>query len=148
MFFEIIDFSNSEIRLKTENTSPAIPAKGYVPSYHFSIWSIAQNCEIGRCNLRVGYNDNTYYGGNIGYEIQLPFRGHHFASQAVLLLEDLAKLHQMPYLIISCRPDNIASRKTAEKAGYQLTGIFPLPEENELYKNGNREECIYQKKIR
>lgn len=147
MFFDIVDFSNSEIRLKTENTSPAIPSKGYVPSYHFSIWSVPLDIEIGRCNLRIGYNENTYYGGNIGYEIQSEFRGHHYAAKAVLLLEELAQLHKMPYLIISCRPDNLASRRTAEVAGYSLIGIFPLPEENELYQKGNREECIFQKNI-
>ena len=98
----------------------------------------------GACDLRIGHNDNTYYGGNIGYSIDKQYRGHHYAGKACLLLFELAKLHGFKYLIITCDPDNHASRKTCEYAGGELLEIAQLPENNDMRKNGETEKCIYR----
>ena len=100
--------------------------------------------KIGECDLRVGHNENTYYGGNIGYSINEEYRGHHYAGKACLLLFELAKRHNMDYLIISCDPDNFASRKTCEYAGGKLSEIAELPEGNDMRSNGETEKCIYK----
>lgn len=71
---------------------------------------------MGVCDLRIGYTEGLYFGGHIGYSIDPEFRGHHYAAQACELLFLLAAKHHMPYLIISCNPDNWPSRKTAYAA--------------------------------
>lgn len=37
---------------------------------------------MGYCDLRIGYNDNLYYGGHIGYGINEEYRGHHYDAKA------------------------------------------------------------------
>ena len=58
---------------------------------------------MGVCDLRIGHNDNVYYGGNIGYSIGEAYRGHHYAAKACLLLFELAKKHNLEYVIIENR---------------------------------------------
>src|SRR5690606_15380417 len=99
-----------EIYLELDRTADEIKEKGYVPAYYFKIKRCENDTEIGQCDLRIGHNDNTKYGGNIGYEIYEPFRGNHYAAKACKLLFKLARKHHMKELIITCSPENIASR--------------------------------------
>lgn len=117
--------------------------KGYVPSYEFDITQHDRCAIIGRISLRAGFNRNIYYGGNIGYGIVEAYRGHGYAAKACRMLQPLAKRHDMNRLIITCRPDNLPSRRTCERVGAQHVCYAPLPEDNELYQQGERVECIY-----
>lgn len=93
--------------------------------------------------MRVGHNDNTKFGGNIGYEIYEPFRGNNYASKACKLLFILAKKHKMDEVIITCSPENIASRKTCEYSGAKLKGIIDVPPWHEMFKTGRKKTCQY-----
>ena len=143
MFFDTSFLKSEEISLVLERTAAANPERGWVPAYYFAICN-KDGVKIGECDLRVGHNENTYYGGNIGYSINEEYRGHHYAGKACLLLFELAKLHNLDYLIISCDPDNVASRKTCEYAGGKLSEIAELPEGNDMRSNGETEKCIYK----
>lgn len=143
MFFDTSFLKDEEISLVLERTAAANPERGWVPAYYFAICN-KDGVKIGECDLRVGHNENTYYGGNIGYSINEEYRGHHYAGKACLLLFELAKLHNLDYLIISCDPDNVASRKTCEYAGGKLSEIAELPEGNDMRSNGETEKCIYK----
>lgn len=143
MFLDTRDLRNEEIYLYLYRTLDENKDKGYVPAYHFKIIRCEDDIEIGQCGLRVGHNDNTKYGGNIGYEIYEAFRGNHYAAKACKLLFTLAKKHNMKELIITCASDNIASRKTCEYAGAKFLGIIDVPEWHELYKDGQRKTCQY-----
>lgn len=143
MFFDTSFLKDEEISLVLERTAAANPERGWVPAYYFAICN-KDGVKIGECDLRVGHNENTYYGGNIGYSINEEYRGHHYAGKACLLLFELAKRHNMDYLIISCDPDNFASRKTCEYAGGKLSEIAELPEGNDMRSNGETEKCIYK----
>lgn len=143
MFFDTSFLKDKEINLVLERTAEANPERGWVPAYYFAICN-KEGIRIGECDLRVGHNENTYYGGNIGYGIDEKYRGHHYAGKACLLLFELAKKHNLDYLIISCDPDNFASRKTCEYAGGKLLEIAELPEGNDMRANGETEKCIYK----
>ena len=121
----------------------ANPQKGYVPAYCFEMTLHNQWQAFGRIDLRLGYNENIYYGGNIGYGIQQAFRGHGYAREACAMLQPLIRRHGMRRVIITCRPDNLPSRKTCENLGAQLVRYLPLPDHNELYRQGDREECLF-----
>lgn len=56
----------------------------------------------------------------------------------------MAHAHDMEKLIITCNPDNIASRKTCENLGANLLEIVDVPEENDLYQRGEKEKCRYE----
>lgn len=135
--------TSDNLSLFLTKTNPGDPERGWVPSYHFDILS-PYGDQMGSIDLRVGHVENTYYGGNIGYEILPKYRGHGYAAKACRLLFRLAEQHYMEYLHITCNPSNHASRRTCEKAGLTLIGIVTLPEDNEMYLRGDRKKCIYR----
>ncbi len=142
-FFDTEFLKNDEIMLKLTRTADAIPEKGYVPAYHFDI-CLVDGTKIGACDLRIGHNSKLYIGGNIGYGIDEPYRGHHYAAKACLLLFSLAKKHGMDHLYITCAPDNAASYKTCEWCGGNFIEIALIPEDNEMYAEGKRKVRVYR----
>jgi predicted acetyltransferase len=144
MFLDTCDLRNDEIYLKLYMTKKASETKGLVPAYCFRIVRVADGQTVGRCDLRVGYNERLYYGGHIGYGVDEQYRGKHYAGKACLLLFALARKHGMEYLYITCNPENTASRKTSEFAGGVLEAIVDLPADNDMYAIGERRKCIYR----
>lgn len=143
MFLNTDFLQNDEIKLVLEKTVERNEEKGWLPAYVFAI-SDKEGNKMGTCDLRIGHSEKVYYGGNIGYRISEQYRGHHFAGKACLLLFELAKKHDMKYLIITCNPDNYASRKTCEYAGGVFEKIVALPEDNDMRQKGETEKCIYR----
>ena len=143
MFFDTTFLKNDEIHLVLEKTVDGNEEKGWVPAYHFMICD-PHGVKLGTCDLRIGHTANLYYGGNIGYHIAEPYRGHHYAGKACLLLFELARMHNMEYVIITCNPENHASRKTCAYAGGTLLEIAELPQENDMRKRGETRKCIFQ----
>ncbi len=143
MFLDTSFLQNDEINLILERTADGDEAKGWVPAYHFAICN-QEGAKMGVCDLRIGHNDNLYYGGNIGYRVDEEYRGHHYAGKACLLLFELAKMHQLEYVIITCNPDNYASRKTCEYAGGELLETVELPADNDMREDGETEKCIFK----
>ena len=146
MFLNTDFLHDDKIRLALDKTIPGNELLGFVPSYRFFIED-NHGTQMGICDLRVGYNENTYYGGNIGYRIYEEFRGHRYAERASKLLIKLAEKHKMPYLIITCNPDNIPSRKTIERAGGKFIEKVPLPADSLLRFRGETEKLIYRVEI-
>ena len=138
----LIVLKDNEIELTLERKTEGNPEKGWVPAYHFAICK-PDGTKMGVCDLRIGHNEMLYYGGNIGYRIEEEYRGHHYAGKACLLLFELAKKHNLEYLIITCNPDNYPSRKTCEYAGGKLIEIAEVPEGNDMRERGETEKCIY-----
>lgn len=143
MFFDTIDLWDKEIYLRLYKTADKNIKEGYVPAYHFKIVRCADDTEVGLCDLRIGHNDNTKYGGNIGYEVYKSFRGNRYSLKACKLLFLLAKKHGMDEVIITCSPENIASRKTCEYCGAELVGIVDVPQWHKMYKSGQKMTCRY-----
>lgn len=136
--------SDNVIDLTINVMKPANEELGFVPAYHYHIKKHGMQDVVGQIDIRIGHNPNTYYGGNIGYGVDEEFRGSGYASRAVKLLVEVAKKHNMKKVIITCNPDNIASRKTAERSGATLLEIVDLPEDNDMYMLGERQKCIYE----
>lgn len=84
------------------------------------------------------------YGGHIAYCVAPEYCGHHYASRACRLLLPLAHLHGLDPLWITCNPDNFASRRTCELAGAQLVEIVDLPEDTDMYQEGERQKCRHR----
>ena len=104
------DLQDNDIRLIYTAKCEAVPEKGYFPAYKFNI-ALLDGTPIGKCDLRIGHNSNTYYGGNIGYAVDEPYRGHHYAAKACILLFQLAAMHDMDYVTITCEVNNAASSR-------------------------------------
>jgi predicted acetyltransferase len=134
----------NEIALELYKETGADPEKGHVPSRHYRIVRLSDHAVVGECSLRLGHNENTFYGGNIGYEVYVPYRGHHYAAQACALLFDIARREGMEQLIITCSPDNIASQRTCERAGAVLVQMIEIPAHHDMYRTGRRVSCQYR----
>ncbi|MBQ2668631.1 MAG: GNAT family N-acetyltransferase [Clostridia bacterium] len=142
-FLNTDDLKTDELRLRLEKAAPGDPQKGWVPAYHFAICDLRGE-KMGACDLRLGHNDLLYYGGNIGYRVEEPYRGHHYAAKACRLLFELAKRHALEYVIITCNPENIASRKTCEYLGGTLLEIAELPPDSDMREKGETHKCIFR----
>ena len=143
IFFGCDDLNDNEICLCLTKTCDAQPEKRWVPTYYFDI-CFPDGTKIGHCDLRIGHNDKSYIGGNIGYGIDEPYRGHHYAAKACRLLFRQAEKHHMDHLIITCVPENAASAKTCELAGGKYIETAEIPEDNEMYAEGKRRVRIYR----
>ena len=126
---------------------PSVPAKAFVPAYHFWMRIIDAYPAVrmaGGIGLRIGATPEIeLYSGNIGYHVYPPARGQHYAERACRLLLPLAKRHGMEMLWITCNPDNIASRRTCERLGAKLVDIIPIPLEHPFRKRGETAKCRY-----
>lgn len=145
-FLNTDDLKTDEIFLKLDHTCEADPEKQWVPAYYFDI-CLPDGTSIGHCDLRIGHNQKLYVGGNIGYGIDEPYRGHRYAAKACKLLFGLAKRHGLDYVIITCQPDNIASARTCEIAGGEFLEIADIPEFSEMYAEGKRQVRVYRFEI-
>jgi predicted acetyltransferase len=147
LMFEFKDFdflTDGEIDLKIEDKTPSNDEKGYVPAYKYRTTIHNSDDSMGNIDIRIGYNENIYYGGNIGYSIIKVHRGNSYASKACRIIKQVAIAHGMDRLIITCNPDNFPSRATCEKVGLKLKEIIDLPPYNEMYQDGERQKCVYE----
>ena len=143
-FFDTEYLANEEIKLVLDRVSIGNMNRNRVPAYCCSICDLQGNL-MGRCDLRIGYNDGLYYAGHIGYRVKEEYRGHHYAAKACRLLFSLAKRHGMTYLYITCNPENIPSRKTCECLQGELIETAELPQDSDMrIYNGETHKCIYR----
>lgn len=143
-FLNTSDLCTEEISLRLERTFSGDPLRNWVPAYYFDILDRDGN-RVGTCDLRIGHTEGLYYGGNVGYAVDEPFRGRHYAAKACRLLFDLARRHGMEYLYITCRPENLPSRRTCELLGGALEEIAELPPDHDLRLNdGHTHECVFR----
>ncbi len=114
-------------------------AKSHVPFYEFEILEQTTGLHAGGIVLRAGYNPHVDdCAGHIGYGIDESFRGKHFAARATRLVCAFARKLNMPYVIITTKPDNIASQQSARLAGFAFVGTSVVPEQDEMYAEGDR----------
>ena len=147
MAFEFTDLdllTDGTIDLRVEQKVPADPSRGHVPAYHYAIARHGSSERIGAIRLRIGHVPALLTAGHIGYEIEEGHRGHHFAARACLLLARVARAHRLGRVIITCDPENIASRRTCERIGASFRGIYDVPADHEMYRQGVRKVCRYE----
>ncbi|NLM07133.1 MAG: hypothetical protein GX219_09500 [Tissierellia bacterium] len=104
MFFNTEDLNDGEIYLELERTAEAQPEKKWLPAYYFTIHKL-DGVEVGKCDLRIGHNEKTYIGGNIGFRVYENFRGHHYAAKACRLLFKLAEKQRWLFCLESLQRD-------------------------------------------
>jgi predicted acetyltransferase len=139
--------TDGDLTLVLIDRMPGNPARNWLPSYHFAMRHTDTGERLGHIDLRIGMTPHLLrYGGNIGYEVLEKHQGHRYAARSCRLLLPLARDHGMAELWITCDVDNIASRRTAERAGFALVDVIPLREEDhpDAYAEGRRFTCRYR----
>lgn len=139
----------SDIYLRLESVAAADDERGLVPSRHYIICRAVDDEPVGECSLRLGHNGkkgyySTYYGGNIGYEVYPEFRGNHYSAKACVILLDEARTLGMEYLLVTCNPDNFASKRTIELVGFAFIEDAEVPVHNAMYDRGEYRKLVYK----
>jgi RimJ/RimL family protein N-acetyltransferase len=140
-FIDLSELSDGVIYLVCLEKKPGDPEKKLVPAYDFAVCRGGE--KIGNINLRIGYTDGLYYGGQIGYGIDEKYRGNGYAVRACRLLAPVAKAHGMGTLLITNDHGNAASKRVCEKLGARLVRVARLPDWHDLYKEGQRFSNIF-----
>ncbi len=145
-FYEPGLLVDDDLELVVQERYPGNIARGWSPSYRFSMIHRQSHAKMGEIELRIGMTEHLrLYAGHIGYGVYGPYRGHHYAARSVLLLLPLARHYDLTPLWITCNPDNYASRRTCELAGFEFVEIVDLPPDTDLYREGERQKCRYRR---
>lgn len=104
-------------------------ALGFDDVYDYYICPHGTRKEAGQISFRTGESDCVYYFGHIGYHIDPPWRGQHWAARACMLLKPLIEVCGKQSVVITNDPDNIGSRRTCERIGCELESIVEVPRE-------------------
>lgn len=116
-----------------------------VPTYSFNMVSTIVGGNVGHIRLRVGSTAHIkLYAGHVGYNVDAPFRGRHYAARSLALLVPLARRVGLDPLWITCDPDNIASRRTLELAGAEFIEVVEVPEDGGIFQAGHPRKCRYR----
>jgi tagatose 1,6-diphosphate aldolase len=138
-------FKGEEIDVIIDTLAPARPDRQWVPAYICRIVLAGTNRRVGGISARLGYTEALVkYGGHIGYGVNPAHRGNRYAAKACRLVKPIFEAHGMDVIWITCNPDNWASRRTCERLGLELVDIVDLPEDNDMYKDGERQKCRYR----
>lgn len=145
-FLQIESLSDGPLTLRLEKTVGRNDERQSVSTYHFQICLDGQVAGGLRFRAENAFDVATY-AGNLGYNIDPPFRGRHLAERACRLLLPLAVAHGFECLWITCDPLNVASRRTCERLGAELVEIVELPEDSDMYRDGERLKCRYRLRL-
>lgn len=120
-------YSDEEIALIPRQYDASLRQLGGAKSMIFDIVSHATGKTAGEIALRIGDSDSLYYLGHIGYHIDPPYRGGHWALRACrLCLPVFAALHVRSF-VITTDTDNQPSIKTCERLGCTLESTVNVP---------------------
>ena len=123
------EYTDQVIDLIPIHFTPPDPAMGFGREQIWKITLHNSHGEIGQISYRDGESRCIYYFGHIGYHIDPPYRGNHFAKRACMLLADEIRMSGKRTVVITCDPDNGASRKTCIGLGCRWEGITEVPED-------------------
>lgn len=134
---------NEQIVLRLTNYDLYDAECGIEDGYLFHIYKRHSLKKIGYISLRLGESPGLYYLGHIGYRIDAPYRGHHYALQACRLLNHVMREEGLNSVVITTDTDNWASRRTCEALGCVLESIVPVPEPYRIMCSGSTQKCRY-----
>lgn len=92
--------------------------------YRFAIHRRTDGLRVGRVHLRVTDDPEILRAlGHSGYAVNEEHRGNGYATRALRLVVGLARAVKTTPLWVLIEPENAASRRVVERAGFQLVDI-------------------------
>lgn len=140
-FLDMPVLRDGELSIQIRKCVPENPKEQWLPMYIYSIR--IDDAPVGEISLRVGYNEQVYFGGNIGFAVDEAYRGNGYAPRACKLIFEVARAHQMPMLAISNEYRNTGSMRVCEKLGMRYMRTVELPEHNDMRTKNHLYENIY-----
>jgi len=116
------------IRVMGPDNAAARPANEQfltrVPEYRFAIHRRSDGLRVGRIHIRVTSDESIVRSlGHSGYAVDEPHRWKGYASRAIRLIIGLARFWNVLPLWVLIEPENLASRRAAERAGMVLVDV-------------------------
>ena len=109
---------DGDLELVLAAAEPRDTQRGVVPQYGFELRLTETTIKVGLVKFRIRLTDKLeLFGGNLSYDVDEGYRGRRYAARACRLLLPLARQHGLKSLLITCAPDNAASRRTCELIG-------------------------------
>ncbi|WP_420124952.1 GNAT family N-acetyltransferase [Longimicrobium sp.] len=101
-----------------------------VREYHFAIYCREDGRTTGSIRLRATNDPRIVRAvGHVGYDVNTEHRGKGYATRAIRLIASLARLCGVMPLWLLIEPNNDASRRAAERAGFTFVDIVEtMPE--------------------
>jgi|GEM_PF-6002857 len=98
--------------------------------YRFAIHRRTDGLRVGRIHLRITDDPLILRAlGHSGYAVDEAHRRNGYATRAIRLIAGLARVCGVSPLWVLIEPDNVASRKAVERAGFALVDeVDTLPE--------------------
>jgi len=115
------------IRLRVKSILLSVPELGFADSITLSIIEKRRGRVAGEIALRIGESKPLYYLGHIGYHVDLPYRGQHFAMRACALSCPFLRKAGMRYAVITTDEDNHPSIRTCERLGCRFESTVDVP---------------------
>ena len=137
------EYTDGVIDLVPVHFTPPDPAMGFGREQIWRITLHDSRGEIGQISYRNGESRCIYYFGHIGYHIDEPYRGHHYARRACLLLRDEILLGGKQSAVITCDPDNGPSRQACIRLGCLFDGETDVPEDLQKKYDISARKCRY-----
>ncbi len=101
---------------------------GFSQCLVFDVWERQSGAVAGELAIRVGDSEPQFYFGHIGYHIDPPYRGHHYALDACRLALSVMRALGMRTAVITADPDNAPSIWTCEQLGCEYACSVDVPE--------------------
>jgi tagatose 1,6-diphosphate aldolase len=98
--------------------------------YRFAIHRRTDGLRVGRIHLRITDDPLIVRAlGHSGYAVDEAHRRNGYATRAIRLVVNLARVCEVTPLWVLIEPENVASRKSVERVGFDLVDIVEtLPE--------------------
>jgi tagatose 1,6-diphosphate aldolase len=111
---------------------------GDSPMYGCGIYLCRTGGRVGEISVRVASTESVIkYDGHIGFGIDEEHRGNGYAGRACHLARQLLVRHGIHEAVLTCNPDNTASRKTCTRIGALLSEVVDVPVGHPQYADGN-----------
>ena len=100
-----------------------------VPEYRFAIHRLTDGLRVGRIHIRITNDEQVVHTiGHSGYAVDEAHRRNGYATRAVRLIVGLAEHWKVLPVWILIEPNNVASRRTVERVGFELIDVIDSSE--------------------
>lgn len=119
--------SDGGIVLRLCQYHPALERLGHAECISFMVEDVQTGQEAGQVALRIGDGKALFYLGHIGYHIDPPFRGNHYAARACRLCVPILQQRGFMTAVITTDIDNVPSIRTCEQLGCEYEETVSVP---------------------
>ena len=134
LFWKEDGMEEEKIIIKTDGEIDLVLAKGLEEySNCFDIYLHDTDINIGNIWCDDKIHEDINYLGNVGYHIYQGYEGKGYALKALKLIRLIMKEKGASTILLNIEPNNVKSRRVAEKFGAKLLCYRPFPEKHELY---------------